>query len=43
MRKFKVTFKEHDLVQKWCVNVHNIALSNKLDWINPLEVSKGFT
>ena len=26
-----------------CVNVNNIASSNNLDWIIPLEVSEGFT
>eukprot|EP00957_Ditylum_brightwellii_P027205 2056479-Ditylum_brightwellii.AAC.1 len=38
MRKFKVPLKEHDWVQKWCLDVHNIASSRKLDWKFPLDV-----
>ena len=43
MRKFKVPLKEHDWAQKWCVDVHNIASSRKLDWRSPLDVSTGYT
>ena len=42
-RKFNVPSNEHNWVQKWCVYVHNIALSKKLDWRMSLEVGEGFT
>ena len=43
IRKFDVSLKEHDWVQKWCVDVHNIASSKKLDSRSHLEASEGFT
>ena len=43
INKFKVPLKEHDWVQKWCVDVNNIASSKKFYWRSPLEVSEGFT
>ncbi len=43
MRKFNVPLKEHDWVQKWCVDVHNIASSRKLDWKSLLDCAVGHT
>eukprot|EP00957_Ditylum_brightwellii_P159480 12139903-Ditylum_brightwellii.AAC.1 len=43
MRKFNVLLKEHDWVQKWCVDVHNTASSRKLDWKSSLDVAVGHT
>eukprot|EP00957_Ditylum_brightwellii_P019115 1439706-Ditylum_brightwellii.AAC.1 len=39
MRRFNVPLKGHDWVQKWCVDVHNIASSRKMDWKSPLDVA----
>eukprot|EP00957_Ditylum_brightwellii_P164406 12516542-Ditylum_brightwellii.AAC.1 len=41
MRKFNMPLKEHDWIQKWCVDVHNIASSGKLDWKSPLDFAVG--
>ena len=43
MRKFKVSFKEHDWVKKCCVHIKNIASYKKVYWRSPLEGSEGFT
>ena len=43
IKKFKVPLKENYWAQKWCVDVHNISSSKKLDRTIPLEVSEGFT
>ena len=43
MRKLRVPLKEYEWVQKWYVDVHNIASSTKLDYRNPLEIIEGFT
>ena len=43
MKKFEVPLKNNDWVKKWFVDVHNIALPKKLDWISLLKVSEGFT
>eukprot|EP00957_Ditylum_brightwellii_P042386 3209252-Ditylum_brightwellii.AAC.1 len=37
MKKLNVPLKEHDWVQKWCMDVHNKASSRKLDWKSPLD------
>eukprot|EP00957_Ditylum_brightwellii_P119699 9132919-Ditylum_brightwellii.AAC.1 len=43
MRKLNEPLKEHDLVQKWCVDVHNIASSRKFDWKSQLDFAVGHT
>eukprot|EP00957_Ditylum_brightwellii_P187308 14265303-Ditylum_brightwellii.AAC.2 len=42
-RKFNVPLKEHNWVQKWCADVHNITLSRNLDWKSPMDVAVGHT
>ena len=42
-RKFNFPLKEHYWVKNLCVDVNNIASSNKLYCRSPLEVGEGFT
>ena len=43
MRLFDVPLEDHDWVEKWCVDMHNIASSKNLSGRCPLEISKGHT
>ena len=40
MRKFKNPLKDHDVVQKWCVDVQNIVSSEKFYYRGTLEASE---
>ena len=43
MRAFDVPLKEQNWAQKWCVDVHNISSSKKLNGRGPLEIIEGHT
>ena len=43
LREFDVPFKEHDCDHKWCVDLHNIASSKKVNGSCSLQTSEGNT